>query len=107
MQLMPAVADEIASRQGIRSWSTNNLFDPDVNIRFGVSHIAPLLKKYDEVERVLAAYNAGDSRVARWSEKRGADDPEIFTERIPFDETRWYVRNIVQAREFYRALYAW
>ena len=56
---------------------------------------------------VLAAYNAGESRVAKWATKAGANDPEIFTERIPFVETRDYVRAIVRNEEFYRLLYRW
>jgi soluble lytic murein transglycosylase-like protein len=37
----------------------------------------------------------------------GVNDPEVFTERIPFAETRGYVRAIQRNREIYRSLYAW
>ena len=33
-----------------------------------------------------------------WAAKHGTDDPEIFVERIPFAETRDYVRNILRNR---------
>jgi soluble lytic murein transglycosylase len=33
------------------------------------------------------------------------DDPEIFVERIPFAETRDYVRIVLRNRDLYRALY--
>jgi soluble lytic murein transglycosylase len=56
---------------------------------------------------VLAAYNAGASRVERWSTRVGVDDPEVFTERIPYAETRGYVRAIRRNEEIYRVLYAW
>ena len=56
---------------------------------------------------MLAAYNAGESRVARWINKGGANDPEMFTERIPFVETRDYVRAIIRNRAFYTSLYDW
>jgi soluble lytic murein transglycosylase len=55
----------------------------------------------------LAAYNAGESRVEKWSTKTGAADPEVFTERIPFVETRDYVRIILRNRAYYSALYPW
>ena len=45
--------------------------------------------------------------LARWITKAGASDPEIFTERIPFVETRDYVRSIVRNRAFYSMLYEW
>jgi soluble lytic murein transglycosylase len=34
-------------------------------------------------------------------------DPEIFAERIPFVETRDYVRIIQRNQDIYRTLYAW
>jgi soluble lytic murein transglycosylase len=45
--------------------------------------------------------------VTRWATKAGADDPEIFAERIPFTETRDYVRIVQRNAEMYRALYTW
>jgi len=56
---------------------------------------------------VLAAYNAGGSRVTRWAAKPGVDDAEMFAERIPFVETRDYVRTVQRNRALYRALYSW
>jgi soluble lytic murein transglycosylase len=56
---------------------------------------------------VLAAYNAGVSRVERWVAKAGMDDPEVFAERIPFVETRDYVRIVQRNRDLYRVLYGW
>ena len=55
--------------------------------------------------RILAAYNAGDTRVERWQKKTGADDPELFAEEIPFVETRDYMRVVQRNREMYRVLY--
>lgn len=107
MQVMPAVGQSIAPTAGITSWNPALLYDPGVNIEIGIRHLAPLLRSQSNVARSLAAYNAGGSRVARWSAKRGADDAEIFTERIPFSETRDYVKSVLRNREFYRVLYAW
>jgi soluble lytic murein transglycosylase len=78
-----------------------------VNIKLGTAHLSGLFRRTASIERVLAAYNAGESRVTKWMQKAGASDPEIFTERIPFVETRDYVRSIVRNREFYSLLYRW
>ena len=60
----------------------------------------------DALPHVLAAYNAGGSRVVRWRRKGGAErDPELFAERIPYDETRDYVRIVERNRAIYGALY--
>jgi soluble lytic murein transglycosylase len=54
----------------------------------------------------LAAYNAGASRVARWVNRPGsAADAELFTEWIPYTETRDYVRIVLRNERIYRALY--
>jgi soluble lytic murein transglycosylase len=65
------------------------------------------VRKYPDPAKVLAAYNAGESRVERWSTKAGARDPEVFTERIPFVETRDYVRIVLRNQAYYDALYPW
>jgi soluble lytic murein transglycosylase len=107
MQLMPAVGKAVAQSKGIGPWDPNLLYEPAINIRLGTAHLSGLVRKYPEVVKVLAAYNAGESRVEKWSTKTGAGDPEVFTERIPFVETRDYVRTILRNRAYYQALYPW
>ncbi|HEX5831460.1 MAG TPA: lytic transglycosylase domain-containing protein, partial [Gemmatimonadaceae bacterium] len=107
MQIMPRVGTAIARGMSFPVWDTALLWEPDVNLRLGAAHLATLVREYDRLEHVLAAYNAGESRVRRWRERRGADDPELFTERIPYPETRDYVRLVLRNRDLYRALYGW
>lgn len=107
MQLMPAVGKTVADSKGIGPWDPELLYQPAINIKLGTAHLSGLAHKYPEVVKVLAAYNAGESRVEKWSSKTGAADPEVFTERIPFVETRDYVRTIIRNRAYYQALYPW
>ena len=107
MQLMPAVGRSVARSAGITPWNDALLYEPDVNMQLGATHLASLFSRYDALPHILAAYNAGASRVTRWREKGGADDPELFTERIPYVETRDYVRIVTRNREIYRVLYGW
>ena len=79
----------------------------DANLEIGTTHLTAFIKEYGAIVRVLAAYNAGGSRVTRWSRKGGVTDPEIFAERIPFAETRDYVRIVTRNADMYRALYRW
>jgi soluble lytic murein transglycosylase len=107
MQIMPAVGKTVAESKGIGRWDPDLLYQPATNIKLGTAHLSGLARKYPEVVKVLAAYNAGESRVEKWSSKTGAGDPEVFTERIPFVETRDYVRTILRNRAYYQALYPW
>ena len=107
MQLMPPVGRTIARSKGIPNYNDSSLWDAAINIRLGTAHLSSLFRRTSSIERVLAAYNAGESRVTRWLQKAGASDPEIFIERIPFVETRDYVRAIIRNRSFYSTLYQW
>lgn len=58
MQIMPATAEGIAKRLG--EPSAGDLFDPDVNIRYGSYYIKSLIDKYNgDVDAALAWYNGG------------------------------------------------
>jgi soluble lytic murein transglycosylase len=107
MQLMPTVGAALARGRGYPVWNPALLFEPDVSLELGTAHLASSLKPGTSVARALAAYNAGGSRVARWSQRPGTDDPELFAEWIPFTETRDYVRIVQRNADIYRALYGW
>lgn len=77
MQLMPDVA---------QSLGVENPFEPEENIRGGVTLLRKLLDKYHGDQRLaLAAYNAGEGAVDRAG---GVPD---------FPETREYVNRVIQA----------
>jgi soluble lytic murein transglycosylase len=107
MQLMPNVGKDLAAAKGIGPWDPDLLYQPATNIKLGTAHLRGLVRRYPEVVKILAAYNAGEARVEKWSTKAGANDPEVFTERIPFVETRDYVRIVLRNRAYYQALYPW
>jgi soluble lytic murein transglycosylase len=79
---------------------------PDVNVHLGTLHLRDLLRDNGgDMTRFLAGYNAGQHRVIRWVEFAEARDPYTFTERIPFAETRDYVKQIQRNLVLYRMLY--
>ena len=107
MQVMPSVGAALARAERIAPWDPELLYEPDVNVRLGVLHLRSFTGHYAHPALALAAYNAGPSRVARWSARRGGKDPELFVERIRFAETRGYVCNVLTSRDVYAALYNW
>ena len=104
-QVMPELGERLARELNYPVWDPVLLYQPDVSIQLGAFHLRELLGLYDQRAHILAAYNAGKSRVERWSKRIGVDDPEVFAERISFVETRDYVRIIQRNEEIYRALY--
>ena len=107
MQLLPSVGQEVSRNSAFAVWYPALLLDPDANLQLGTAHLASYFKQYGTLPRVLAAYNAGGSRVTRWVNKAGVEDPELFAERIPFAETRDYVRIVQRNAQVYRVLYDW
>jgi soluble lytic murein transglycosylase len=107
MQLMPPVGQSVARSLAFPVWSPALLLDPGANLQMGIAHLAVLLRQHPDLVRVLAGYNAGNARVARWVTKPGTGDAEVLVERIPYVETRDYVRIVQRNRELYRALYGW
>ena len=104
-QLMPSTASGLARRHGI-PWDRRYLTSAELNLHLGTSHLAALLRTYDgDVIPALAAYNAGGRPVARWLRYPEAKDPIRFVERIPYVETRGYLRTVLRNRSLYRGLY--
>ena len=93
MQLTPATAHGIAVRTGGSAFHTNDLYDAELNVRYGAWYLHNLFDKYGSEELVLAAYNAGQGNVDRW---RADGEP------IQFAETRAYVKRVEHLKSVYR-----
>jgi len=102
MQLMPRTAKATARQAKLRYQGSQQLVDPELNIKLGSHYLASLSRRYAG-HRVLAsaAYNAGPTRVNRWLEQRQDMPIDIWIETIPFDETRNYVQNILSFSVIY------
>ena len=97
MQLLPATAKGIALRTGGTRFRVADLYDPEINVRYGAWYLRHLENKYGDERTALAAYNAGQDNVDRWrAAGRG----------IAFAETRAYVKRVEELRRIYRRAYA-
>lgn len=107
MQVMPPTGAELARRHGPSGFHENNLEAPEVNLHLGAAFFRDMSRRYDnDLPLVLSAYNAGPTRATRWKRYPEASDPLRFTERIPFDETRGYVKNVRRNMGLYQVLYS-
>jgi soluble lytic murein transglycosylase len=97
MQLQPATAKGIAIRTGGSKFVLSDLYDPELNIRYGSWYLHHLMVKYGDERLALAAYNAGQQNVDRW---RAAG------EGVQFPETRAYIDKVERLKKIYRRAYA-
>jgi soluble lytic murein transglycosylase len=92
MQLLPETAKGIAVHTGGKEFVVQDLYDPEINVRYGAFYLRRLLRKYGDERLALAAYNAGQRNVDEWlAAERG----------IVFPETREYVDDVLELREIY------
>jgi soluble lytic murein transglycosylase len=104
MQLLPKTARQLAKKAKVK-YSHALLFDPDYNVRLGTIYVAGLKNDFGSVESALAAYNAGEDRVAQWTAGQSYRDLAEFVDSIPFTETREYVEIVTRNAVIYRKLY--
>jgi soluble lytic murein transglycosylase len=90
MQLLPATAKGIALRTGGSRFRVSDLYDPEINVRYGCWYLRHLLDKYGDLELALAAYNGGQGNVDRG---------------IRYPETDDYVERVEELREIYARAY--
>jgi soluble lytic murein transglycosylase len=105
MQLMHPTASAVARRVGLTAPTVSELYDPSLNVELAGHHLAELLDRYDQQRPLAAAaYNAGESRVRRWTRDRSGMAMDVWIETIPFRETRNYVKNVLAFDQVYSEL---
>jgi hypothetical protein len=88
-----------------RPLSRKALKRPERNVPIGTRYLGWLLRLFDgQVVLAVAAYNAGETRVFSWIQKRGRQPPDHFVEQIPFRETRRYVKRVLGSAFAYAVL---
>ncbi len=93
MQVIPSTAQFVAAKIDLPTYS---LVTPADNIKLGTWYLAHV---HDRVKNnsllAIAGYNAGPGNVSKWVKEISLSDPDEFVEKIPFDETQGYVRNVL------------
>jgi soluble lytic murein transglycosylase len=96
MQLMPATARWVAGKLGLKDYQPSRVTDLDTNVSLGTYYLKHVFETLDN-HPVLAsaAYNAGPGRARAWRPGSGGIEGAIYTESIPFNETRDYVKKVM------------
>ena len=109
MQVMPATAEEVATRLNLPYSRARLTSDWQYNATLGAEYLSYLQDMFGPSPVMIAAgYNAGPSRPRTWMSERG--DPRLremdvidWIEHIPFVETRNYVQRVTESLPVYQA----
>jgi soluble lytic murein transglycosylase len=105
MQIMPRTGRLIADKLGRHHVTTTDLLDPRTNLEFSAWYLRSLLERMDgRLPLAIAGYNGGPHNVRKWIRNYGSHVPlDAFLERIPFRETKRYVRRVLGYYAKYKA----
>lgn len=118
MQLMPQTA-RMESRRLDRNYlegeerkvamragqEAGKLFEAEPNLMIGIHHVRSLLRQLGDPVHVLSSYNANPAVARTWMRELGTDDSFSFIERIPYAETRSYVKLVLRNYFYYKRWY--
>lgn len=106
LQFIITTARDIGRGVGLVDVAPEDLYDPRIIIRLGAKYISELAAQFDGNRyRVTAAYNAGPKQVALWTRMQPAAGNDYFLTAVNFDETKHYVRKVMNSYERYREIY--
>ena len=75
-------------------------------IRLGAKYVSTLGKQLGgDSYKIAGAYNAGPHQVALWSRLAAGPGDDFFLTAINFDETKNYVRKVMNSYKRYAELY--
>ena len=115
MQITEAAARDWTKGEKVADFAPSDLFDPKTNIEAGTWLLARALHRYvgkdDPLPFALAEYNAGRSKVVRWTGERGdghdsgQPTPGVTSQeleaKIDIADTRAYIRTVQNRVQFY------
>ena len=93
MQMMPATFEEM---QGYlkETHTEEELFDPEISIRYGTYYLSRMYKHFGNWETAFAAYNAGPTIVSKWLKDTAYSTDGKTLSHIPYSETSHYVKKV-------------
>ena len=104
MQVMPSTAQHMRDIQNKARLGAHALYEPNTNMMLGQDYLLHLDQDLDsDLVKMVAAYNAGPGNIRKWTTRGLAEeDPVLFIESIPFEETRKYVMKVMSNLWVYR-----
>jgi soluble lytic murein transglycosylase len=105
MQLIVPTARTMAASSGIHA-SEETLKIPAVNVALGTRFLSILRHQFAGCPLLaIPSYNAGPNASKRWLNAHPQEELDVFIERIPYDETRNYMKRVMASFAAYAYLY--
>ncbi|MEG3969929.1 transglycosylase SLT domain-containing protein [Microcoleus sp. T2B6] len=103
MQVMPETGAWVAQQISLKKYSLENVDD---NVKLGTWYLDHTHDEYKNNSMLaVASYNAGPNAVADWLKRFSFSDPDAFAEKIPFPETKGYVKSVFENYWNYLRIY--
>lgn len=103
MQIMPQTANFIAQNLQV-DFVEKNLFEPKINIAFGVYYLDYLFQKFNSVNAVICSYNAGETVVRNWLKDKKYSSDGVNLDVIPYPETNNYLNKVIKNYKVYKKI---
>lgn len=105
MQIKLSTANYLNDLKSENHITEEELFNAKTNIKYGCEYLNYLMKKFQNMNTVLAAYNAGETRVRSWLNSGIYSIDGKTLGYIPFEETRNYVEKVNENLKFYSKIF--
>ncbi|MCU1246162.1 MAG: Soluble lytic murein transglycosylase and related regulatory protein, partial [Acidobacteria bacterium] len=106
LQFIITTARDIGRGVGLVDVAPDDLYDPRIIIQLGAKYVATLTTQFQgDRYQAAGAYNAGPRQVALWSRLAAAPGDDYFLSSINFDETKNYVRKVMNSYRRYSEIY--
>ncbi len=106
MQLMMPTAVNVAEKIGEEPPTDIKLQNPQYNITLGTAYIDFVLERTDKNPMyAVGAYNGGFNAMNQWREKYKNLDTDEFVEKIPYPESKHYIKKVFRSRYNYEKIY--
>jgi soluble lytic murein transglycosylase len=88
------------------SFKTDDLYNPEINIRLGCWYLKQLMKEFNNnTDLVITAYNGGSGNVKEWLNDKELSHSGEYLDKIPFKETERFLDRVKNYHSMYRRLY--
>ena len=103
-QITEDTFDWLLTKTG-EDYTFDDLFIPEVSIKYGALFLSILQNEYAITETVLAAYHAGMGNVSSWLDDSRYSSDGQHLESTPISDTNHYISKVMSAMDKYNEIY--